>query len=321
VKLKNLKKRIIEENLKLKQQLRALEKQISSLEAIVDQKMEEKQMLLNKSVIDKSKDESQVRTLHNTIEVLQRELSDLRQEKQQNHTKTSSLLEDIKKLKESLNDTENANETLKQEMITVDLRHTQQLKKLIETHLQQTKESGDVKTLKVTIELLQEQIQNLKQGLAEEPTNQKLEHQLKHEFKLKEELLETIQLLKIQHQTSANLVEFYKTQFEEWKQVYNDQKHHWKQEFDFMNEKSAKLIHQLEMENDQLLQQKNKVTQDYIGQKVTQLQRSWNLPVRSDNRTPLDFSSKIGSTMMMSSFDTFKRNQQKNLHYNIVIDN
>jgi len=263
--------------------------------------------------------------LHNTIEVLQRELSDLRQEKQQNHTKTSCLLEDIKKLKESLTVTENTNETLKQEMMTVDLRHTQQLKKLIETHLQQTKESGDVKTLKVTIELLQEQIQNMKQELTEEPTTQKLEHQLKHEFKLKEELLETIQLLKIQHQTSANLVEFYKTQFEEWKQVYNDQKYHWKQEFNFMNEKSSKLIHQLEMENDQLLQQKNKANQDYIGQKVVQLQRSWNLPVNSmnvvrQNRTPLDFSSKIGPTIM-SSFDTFKRNQQKNLHYNIVIDN
>ncbi len=127
--------------------------------------------------------------------------------------------------------------------------------------------------LKVTVDLLQEQLEKVKeeketyqehaaQYMVVKRREKELEDQLEKEILAKNALANEHKIILSQFHSSQGLIEFYKTQFEDWKKVYQDQKENWKKEVNFAAESLRSKVLELELEKEHMMKQMSKMQQE-----------------------------------------------------------
>ena len=303
---------------KLKQQIVSLEQKSIGLEAELLKQVEEKEEFKRNTKMDKTKEGHELKTLVQRIQELEEELNVSNQAKLEREEKIKALFEESKKMKQTILTLEDEVIDLKEKMEEEDQHHSVQLKKLVENHLEENKGVRDVRTLKVTVELLQEQVQKVReekkqyeeQALLYAATKRRemeLETLLDTEKRAKEEAAKELKVAQGQYLTAQTMVEFYKNQFEEWKKVHSEQKDHWKKEIDLASESLRSRVLELELEKEQMYKQvaalhsqKNEF-QDFAE---SQLVRS----VRSKERPVTELPAQPGYTDI---FDALRENYRK----------
>src|SRR5690606_10356749 len=153
---------------------------------------------------------------------------------------------------------------LKDNLDDMERRHTEQLKKVIATHLQEEKDAADSRTLQVTVELLTEQIRKLKVELQEskhqsslyleaKENSHQLQAQLDQLTKEKRELANNLKNTQLHAKNLENLVESTKGQLEDQKQVLIMREKSWKQELALVAEAQRTKLLELELEKSRML--------------------------------------------------------------------
>lgn len=244
------------ENLRLKEKLSKLDKDVITLETNLNSHQSVRETYMRTSQLEKSRETSEILSLRATIDTLQHELDTATSTKD---LKIKNLQKEIETLKGTIVNLEDEADRHKIDIEEIQDEHTQQMRRLIESHMIKVRDSGDARTLKITVELLQEEILRLKdeKKVYEERATAYLElrdisgrtkDELENERRTNEELMRSLVMLEHQNKQSLQLSEFYRSQVEEWKIVHAEQKDHFKRELSAnLNQQKLKM-HEMDME-------------------------------------------------------------------------